>query len=208
MKIIGIDEVGYGAWAGPLMTCAVFIDIPDFFSNNVKELIDRSNEYIKSIIDENHFYLIKDSKKLSLKKRQEMYEFLTSRFHFAIGSIANQEIDILNIRNANFKAMERAVESLDKSYDIIIVDGNAKPNFSDKIITIIDGDEFSKLISIASIIAKVTRDTIMQQLHNEFPNYGWDKNVGYGTKIHRDGLQTFGVTKYHRISYKPIKALL
>lgn len=208
MKIIGIDEVGYGAWAGPLMTCAVFIDIPDFFSNNVKELVDRSNEYIKSIIDEDHFNLIKDSKKLSLKKRQEMYEFLTSRFHFAIGSIANQEIDILNIRNANFKAMERAVESLDKSYDIIIVDGNAKPNFSDKIITIIDGDEFSKLISIASIIAKVTRDTIMQQLHNEFPNYGWDKNVGYGTKIHRDGLQTFGVTKYHRISYKPIKALL
>ena len=208
MKIIGIDEVGYGAWAGPLMTCAVHIDIPNFFSNDVNELVNRSNDYIKSIVDEDHFNLIKDSKKLSVPKRQHMYEFLTKNFNFSIGSIQNKEIDDINIRNANFKAMERAVTALQMNYDIIIIDGNAKPTFSEKIITIVDGDDFSKLISIASIIAKVTRDTEMQQLHNEFPNYGWDKNVGYGTKLHSDGLKTFGVTKYHRISYKPVKALL
>jgi len=208
VKIIGIDEVGYGAWAGPLMTCAVHIDIPNFFSNDVNELVNRSNDYIKSIVDEDHFNLIKDSKKLSVPKRQHMYEFLTKNFNFSIGSIQNKEIDDINIRNANFKAMERAVTALQMNYDIIIIDGNAKPTFSEKIITIVDGDDFSKLISIASIIAKVTRDTEMQQLHNEFPNYGWDKNVGYGTKLHSDGLKTFGVTKYHRISYKPVKALL
>jgi len=194
VKIIGIDEVGYGAWAGPLMTCAVHIDIPNFFSNDVNELVNRSNDYIKSIVDEDHFNLIKDSKKLSVPKRQHMYEFLTKNFNFSIGSIQNKEIDDINIRNANFKAMERAVTALQMNYDIIIIDGNAKPTFSEKIITIVDGDDFSKLISIASIIAKVTRDTEMQQLHNEFPNYGWDKNVGYGTKLHSDGLKTFGVT--------------
>jgi len=208
VKVIGIDEVGYGAWAGPLVTCAVHIEIPNFFSNDVNELVNRSNDYIKSIVDEDHFNLIKDSKKLSVIKRQHMYEFLTKNFNFSVGSVQNQEIDEINIRNANFKAMERAVTALQMDYDLIIIDGNAKPTFSERIITIVDGDEFSKLISIASIIAKVTRDTEMQHLHNEFPNYGWDKNVGYGTKLHSDGLKIFGVTKYHRTSYKPVKALI
>lgn len=208
MKIIGIDEVGYGAWAGPLLNSAVYIDIPNFESRDLSEIIEKSNDYINSVVGEENFKWIKDSKKLSIPKRESMYNFLTKNFLFSIGISYPEEIDKLNVRNANFVAMERAVQDLHKTYDLIIIDGNAEPTFSAKISTIIDGDEFSKLISIASIIAKVTRDNLMQQLHNEFPNYGWNKNVGYGTKLHSDAIKTFGITKYHRKSYKPIRKIL
>ena len=184
MKIIGIDEVGYGAWAGPLINSAVYIEIPNFKSEDLSEIVEKSNDCIHSVVGEENFKWIRDSKKLSIAKRESMYNLLTKKFLFSIGISYPEEIDKINIRNANFMAMERAVLDLHKNYDLILIDGNAKPNFSDKIVTIIDGDENSKLISIASSIAKVTRDNLMQHLHNEFPNYGWNKNVGYGTKAH------------------------
>ena len=132
MKIIGIDEVGYGAWAGPLLNSAVYIDIPNFESRDLSEIIEKSNDYINSVVGEENFKWIKDSKKLSIPKRESMYNFLTKNFLFSIGISYPEEIDKLNVRNANFVAMERAVQDLHKTYDLIIIDGNAKPTFRPK----------------------------------------------------------------------------
>lgn len=199
--IVGIDEVGYGAWAGPLYAVAFC------FCN--KECIDYFDiEYIDQIVD---------SKVLSKKKREFLSQYLKCNFVYGIASIDNKEIDRINVRNADFKAMELAyVNLIEKikllntniSINKIFIDGNANPGFSDKIEIVIDGDAKIKEIAAASIIAKVERDNFMINAHNEFPYYGWDSNVGYGTKKHKKGIYEHGVTKYHRTSYKPIKEYL
>lgn len=191
-NIIGIDEVGYGAWAGPVYACAVFFN---------KE------------IDKSLFNEIKDSKKINKKKLTILYNQLKTQVLYGIGFATPEEIDTLNIRNATHKAMERAFQNLPisdflKNSINIIIDGNSNPHFSNKISTLIDGDDKIKQISCASIIAKVTRDNVMKELHNKFPQYNWQKNVGYGTKQHIEAIKNFGITNQHRLSYKPIKIAL
>lgn len=199
--IIGIDEVGYGAWAGPLYSVA-------FCFYNVNNALESNVEYIDQIVD---------SKTISVKKREFLAEYLKNNFLYGVASIDNKEIDNINVRNADFKAMELAYNHLlekikllnvDITIDKILIDGNANPGFSDKIEVVIDGDASIKEISAASIIAKVERDNFMRHIHEEFPYYGWDSNVGYGTAKHRDGIMKYGITKYHRCSYKPIKEYL
>lgn len=191
-NIIGIDEVGYGAWAGPVFACAVFFD---------KE------------IDKVLFNEIKDSKKINKRKLSILYNQLTTQILYGIGFATPEEIDKINIKNATYKAMERAFQNLPmpdylKNSLNIIIDGNSNPNFSNKISTLIDGDDKIKQISCASIIAKVTRDNVMKKLHDEFPQYNWKNNVGYGTRQHIEAIKNFGVTRQHRLSYKPIKIAL
>ena len=199
--IVGIDEVGYGAWAGPLYSVA-------FCFCNVKNSKEIEINYLDQIVD---------SKIIPVKKREFLAGYLKENFLYGTASIDNKEIDDINIRNADFKAMKLAYYNLleklkllsfDVTVEKIFIDGNANPAFSDKIEVVIDGDAKIKEISAASIIAKVERDNFMKHIHEEFPYYGWDSNVGYGTAKHRSGIQEHRITKYHRCSYKPIKEYL
>ena len=194
--VVGVDEVGRGPWAGPVMAGAVWI-APVLLSYLPKG--------------------IRDSKKLTAKKREGIYCLLyTSDAAMAIGQANVEEIDSLNILNASFLAMERAVISLQKKLSInimtILVDGNRPPKFQKftgniNFIPVVGGDNISLSIATASIIAKQTRDLYMSQLHLSYPQYGFNKNKGYGTKAHRIALTECGITCHHRISFAPIKTL-
>lgn len=129
--------------------------------------------------------------------------------HIGIGESSAQEIDDINILQATFLAMKRAVECLKIKPEIAIIDGNLKPkSFPCNAIAVVKGDSKSFSISAASIVAKVYRDKIMENIGIKYPNYGFEKHSGYGTKQHIDALKAHGVTKHHRTSYKPIKELL
>ncbi|MBN9564827.1 MAG: ribonuclease HII [Alphaproteobacteria bacterium] len=189
-KIIGIDEVGYGPWAGPVVTAAVMILDSRPFEN----------------------LTINDSKKLTARQREEIFAILCSHpsvvYQVGISQVA--EIDTINIREATLLAMSRSLEHPDfAEAEAIIVDGILPLKSKNcEVTTIISGDTKSYHIAAASIIAKVTRDRIMQDLHKQFPAYMWSTNVGYGTRAHAEALGNFGVTIHHRKSYAPIRKLL
>ena len=194
--VIGVDEVGRGPWAGPVMAGAVWIN-PALLSSLPSE--------------------ITDSKKLAPSKREYIHKALTSLdIAMAVGQADVEEIDRLNILNATFLAMERACinlqEKLGSNIQTILVDGNRKPIFkvmSEQInrIPIINGDNISLSIAAASIIAKQIRDSYMCNLHGRYPEYGFNRHKGYGTKFHRLALAEFGPTPHHRSSFAPIRAL-
>ncbi|HJK88678.1 MAG: ribonuclease HII [Alphaproteobacteria bacterium] len=175
--VAGVDEAGRGPLAGPVVAAAVIID---------------QNNLIKGI---------KDSKKLSKNKREELYVKITQNYVWSIGVVEPKEIDEINILEATKKACVLAVEGLIKEPSVVIVDGNMK--FSDKrFVSYIKGDDKSISIAAASIIAKVTRDRIMGLLHQEFPYYFWAKNSGYGTKEHISAIEKYGSSIHHRLSFK------
>ena len=175
--VAGVDEAGRGPLAGPVVAAAVIID---------------QNNLIKGI---------KDSKKLSKNKREELYVKITQNYVWSIGVVEPKEIDEINILEATKKACVLAVEGLIKEPSVVIVDGNMK--FSDKrFVSYIKGDDKSISIAAASIIAKVTRDRIMGLLHQEFPYYFWAKNSGYGTKEHISAIEKYGTSIHHRLSFK------
>ncbi len=185
----GVDEVGCGCWAGPVVASAVIIH-QDSFPQPLQEYIH-------------------DSKKLSLPQRESVYarlmELPKSIFDFGIGEASVEEIDTLNIRKASFRAMERAIAALTLSPHVILLDGKIIPrDWPYKVEAIPKGDQKSYSIAAASIIAKVTRDRAMQELHEHYPYYGWQRNVGYGTKLHEAALDQYGVSEHHRRSYAPI----
>lgn len=184
--ICGIDEVGRGPWAGPVMAAAVILPdpLPDFFA------------------------LVTDSKKLSIKKRDALYPQLIACCQYGIGQASVEEIDELNILQATFLAMQRAFEALPQRPDFAFVDGNKLPPLPCKAEAVIGGDAKVTAIAAASIIAKVTRDHMMAELCAQYPGYDWAKNAGYGTKSHQIGLANLGVTPHHRKSFAPIRALL
>ena len=187
--VAGVDEVGYGAWAGPVMVAAVILpkDCPG------------------SLLD-----LLNDSKKLSKARREKIYTLLhnTPNISISIGQASAEEIDQINVRQATLRAMIRAIDSLSIKPDTVIIDGTARPSCPYVCHTYIKGDQRSYSIAAASIVAKVTRDQLMERLSMEHPHFGWEKNVGYGTKRHSEGLIQHGPTIWHRKSYQPIAALL
>jgi len=175
--VAGVDEAGRGPLAGPVVAAAVIID-----QNNLIEGI-------------------KDSKKLSKNKREELYVKITQNYLWSIGVVGPKEIDEINILEATKKACVLAVEGLIKEPSVVIVDGNMK--FSDKrFVSYVKGDDKSISIAAASIIAKVTRDRMMALLHQEFPYYFWAKNSGYGTKEHISAIEKYGSSIHHRLSFK------
>ena len=191
--IVGVDEAGRGPWAGPVVAGAVCF--PDL--KIAKELIP----------------FINDSKKLTPKKRERAFELLQkSGAYIGVGQASVDEIDSLNILQATFLAMNRAVSQIQEKYPLsfTLIDGNRLPktNWCWPAKAIINGDALSLSIAAGSIIAKVTRDRIMQDLAKEFPMYGWEKNAGYGAPAHIAGLQKFGITIHHRKSYAPIAKIL
>ena len=182
--IIGVDEVGRGPLAGPVISAAIILN---------KEKIPEG---------------INDSKKLSKKKREVINEELISQHSFAIGIASVEEIDKINILQASLLAMKRAVLNLNIKPQAILVDGNKLPDLEYNMYPIIKGDSKSISIATASIIAKVYRDKLMQDLSLQYPGYYWEKNSGYGTKQHLLALNNLGVTPIHRKSFAPIYNIL
>lgn len=184
--IAGVDEVGRGPWAGPVMAAAVIWpkDIP----------------LLKGVTD---------SKKLSLAKREILCEQILAVAEVGVGEASVAEIDSHNIRQATFMAMRRAVDNLPQRTDYLFIDGNALPsNLPCDAGCVVKGDGKVYSIACASIVAKVLRDREMQRLHGQFPHYAWDSNAGYGTVHHQQGLESHGVTVHHRRSFAPIRARL
>lgn len=179
--IAGIDEAGRGPIAGPVVAGAVILP----FSFSHKE--------------------ITDSKKVSEKKRDEFYEIITSEaLYWSVGIAEPKEIDEINILRATHKAMRLAIENLGIMPEIALVDGlpvKGLPCFHQ---AIVKGDSLVKSISCASIIAKVTRDRIMIEYDKIYPQYGFGKHKGYGTKAHIDAIKKYGVCPIHRVSFEPI----
>jgi len=182
--VCGIDEAGRGPWSGPVVAAAVILD-----TDNIPDGIN-------------------DSKKLSPARRNELFNIIHQTSHVGIGIVDVSDIDRLNILQATFLAMRKAVASLKFAPAVALIDGTGKPALSCEMRTLIKGDQRSLSIAAASIIAKVTRDRIMENLAVQFPHYGWERNKGYGTKAHRAGLASHGVSKHHRTSFKPIQALM
>ena len=180
----GVDEVGRGCLAGPVVSAAVIL----------KKGIDLK--------------LLKDSKKISFKKREEISEHIKCNSYFTIGVASVEEIFNLNILQASLLSMKRAINSLKVKPSLTLIDGNFAPSGLRNCKTIINGDEKVKVISAASIIAKVYRDKLMIRLSEKFSNYAWEKNFGYGTKAHLEGLKKFGVTLHHRKDFKPVHKML
>lgn len=184
--VAGVDEVGRGPWAGPVVAAAVIIPAHTALPPGIN-----------------------DSKKLSATRRDALFDALTSHTQFGIGQASVEEIDELNILQATGLAMRRALHALPIPPDAALIDGNRIPNgLTCRAECLVKGDSRSLSIAVASIIAKVTRDRLMARLAAQHPFYGWEKNAGYGTKAHQEGLRLHGVTPHHRRSFRPIRECL
>ncbi len=179
----GCDEAGRGCMAGPVFAAAVIL--PEKFSHA----------------------LLNDSKKVHESNRLLLRPIIEANaIAFAVASVSEEEIDTINILQASIKAMHKALDLLQQTPAFIIVDGNKfKPYKKIPHATVIDGDANYTSIAAASILAKTYRDAYMQQIHHEFPEYGWLSNKGYGTAKHKLAIESLGLTKYHRktFSFKP-----
>jgi ribonuclease HII len=203
--IAGIDEVGRGPLAGPVVAAACVIrDVADLSADPQKD----------------HWRLVRDSKLLSHKQRKEAFSFVKDRFFIGIGQSNPPTIDRINILQATFLAMKKAVVDLERSIDkacaytdaermMIIVDGNQSiPHFTREQMCLAKGDQISKTIAASSIIAKVLRDDLMEKYDKKYPTYGFGAHKGYGTKVHIAALQKYGATPIHRRSFAPVKNVL
>jgi len=176
----GTDEAGRGCLSGPVTAAAVIL-----------------NKNFKS-------KLITDSKKLSINQREEAKQIILKNcIAYAIFSVSNQKIDEINILNASILAMQKSINKLNHKVDFIIADGNKFKSINNiEFKTIIKGDQKYLNIAAASILAKTYRDNYMEKIHKEYPEYNWGKNKGYPTKEHKLAIKKYGITKYHRKSFK------
>lgn len=194
--VIGLDEAGRGPWAGPVVAAAAWLD-PESLDAALAQGLD-------------------DSKKLSARRRSELFEILSdpacSCARVAVGQASVEEIDDLNILQASLLAMQRAAEALGAALNsaprAALVDGNKLPQLACEARAIVKGDSRSLSIAAASVVAKVTRDRAMAALARDYPGYGWERNQGYGTAEHRAGIARLGVTPLHRRSFRPIREAL
>ncbi len=180
--VVGIDEVGRGCWAGPLVVAAVVLNKP----------IDG----------------LKDSKLLSRKQREVLAEQIQSSASVGLGWAKAATIDEIGLTAATTLAMTEAIRQIHEPYDEIIMDGhfNFLPDL--KVQTIVKADQTIPAVSAASVVAKVARDNYMRQIAAEFPVYKFDQHVGYGTKLHLEMLKLYGLCEHHRRSFKPVRSLI
>lgn len=182
--VAGVDEAGRGPWAGPVVAGAVILDraaIPDGLD---------------------------DSKKLSRSKRAVLFDAIRQTASVGVGQASVEEIDEINILQASLLAMSRALAQLSLRPGAILVDGTHAPRCEQPLQCVVKGDALSLSVAAASIIAKVTRDRIMEDLAEIYPTYGWERNAGYGTPEHRKALCLVGITPHHRKSFAPIREIL
>ena len=182
--VAGIDEAGRGPWAGPVVAAAVILEADQTPSG------------------------LNDSKKLKESKREALYAHLRECAHVGVGIAEVDRIDRDNILRATLWAMAQALAALPIEPACALVDGNRCPDLPCRAQSLIKGDALSSCIAAASIIAKVTRDRIMADLALTHPEYGWERNKGYGTREHAHALTRHGVTQHHRRSFKPVRAVL
>jgi ribonuclease HII len=183
--IAGVDEVGRGPLAGPVISAAEILDPACAIEG------------------------LADSKVLSAKRREALCSQIRERaLCWAIGRAEVEEIDVLNILHASLLSMRRAVLALTIKPQKVLVDGNRCPDLPCPAEAIIKGDATVKAISAASIIAKVTRDREMRDLHDQYPDYGFDRHKGYPTRLHRECLAKYGATVHHRKSFRPVRDVL
>jgi ribonuclease HII len=186
--VCGVDEVGRGCLAGPVLAAAAIIPAAGLPPALVGQ--------------------IKDSKQLSARQREALFPELTARCAYAVAAASVAEIAQLNILHAAMLAMQRAVLALRPPPHTALIDGNrCPPALPCAAQTIIRGDQQSLSIAIAAIIAKVTRDRLMADLSTIYPHYGWERNAGYGTPQHLVALQHYGTTPWHRDSFAPVRKL-
>ena len=184
-KIAGVDEVGRGCLAGPVFAAAVILN------NNI------------------NIQGIKDSKKIPFQKRILLSNYIKKNCTYAVGTASVEEINKINILNASLLSMKRALYKLKLRPSIAYIDGLFVPkNMKIRCKAFIKGDEKIISIAAASIVAKTTRDLFMINLGKKFPKYKWNKNFGYGTAEHLNGLKKYGVTRHHRKKFKPIHNIL
>ena len=195
--VAGIDEAGRGPLAGPLVVCAVILDLDKIFKIN-----DVSSEIFRT------YAQVQDSKVVSANKRSRLYDFLTNdALCYSVIKISNTKIDQLGIGKANSNAFNMAVKKLPQIPQHVLTDFFRVTSISDKLQTNLPkGDKLSITIAAASIIAKVHRDRIMANLHEKYPLYGFDKHKGYGTKQHFETLRKYGTCEIHRKSFEPVKS--
>jgi len=180
-NIAGVDEVGRGSLAGPLLAAAV--------------ILDRKNLMIEGL---------NDSKKISIKKRECIYKkIINSCVSWSAAKISSQKIDEISIKDANILAIKRAANKLKVKPDAVLVD-YIYVDLDAVVLPIVNGDELSVSIAAASIIAKVTRDKIMVELSKYYPEYGFERNKGYGTKEHLEALRIYGPSAVHRLSFNRV----
>lgn len=185
MLVAGVDEVGRGPLAGPVVAAAVILD---------------ATRPIEGLAD---------SKVLSEKKRQYLEPLIRERaLAWALGRAEVHEIDTINILHASLLAMKRAVEALSPQPQHVLVDGNRCPDLSLPRDAVVKGDQRVAAISAASILAKQARDREMCELHLQYPQYGFDRHMGYPTRMHQEALQQHGVSPVHRTSFGPVRRLL
>ena len=182
----GCDEAGRGCLAGPVVASAVIL--PTNFRHK----------------------LLNDSKQLTLKQRQILETIIKEKaLSWAIGIVSPQEIDEINILNASFLAMHRAIDKLEKNVDLLLIDGNRFKTYKDiKHLCIVKGDSKFASIAAASVLAKNFRDELMFNLDSNFPQYDWKNNKGYPTAKHREAIRQIGACKHHRKSYQLLPAQL
>ena len=185
--IAGVDEAGRGPLCGPVVAGAVVFKKYDF----------------------DDMPIISDSKQMSAKQREIAYDWITNNPNvlWAVAQCSAVEIDEMNILRASLTAMKRAVAALDVDCEYCLVDGNKMPDKMNGI-AVVKGDARSLSIAAASIIAKVTRDRIMDELSKKYPQYGWDKNAGYPTQQHIDAIKKYGINEHYRKTYGPVKKVL
>jgi len=176
--LCGVDEAGRGPLAGPV--CAAAVILPDHC----------------------HIPGLTDSKKLTDKKRRELFPVIKEKaLAYGIGMASQEEIDRINILQATFLAMNRALAQLELRPDMALVDGNRSPDFDIPVKTVVKGDSLSANIAAASILAKVTRDNLMIEMAELYPNYGFEVHKGYGTKAHYEAIRTHGASPIHRVTF-------
>jgi len=183
--IAGIDEAGRGPLAGPVVASAVILD--------------------------ESFYLegLYDSKELKEEQRESFFDYIQEyAVSYGIGIVDNEEIDKLNIYEATKTAMNRAISQLEPAPDQLLIDAVQLHESPVPYEAIVKGDQRSVSVAAASILAKVTRDRYMREIHEEYPSYDFGSNMGYGTKKHMDALNRYGATRYHRNSFAPVKKVL
>ena len=176
--ICGVDEAGRGPLAGPVCAAAVILprdlEIPG----------------------------LTDSKKLTDKKRRELFPIIKEQaIAYGIGFASEQEIDEINILQATFLAMQRAIDQLEGKADMALIDGNRQKDFGLPAVTVVKGDSLSASIAAASVLAKVTRDDLMLEMAETYPEYGFEIHKGYGTKAHYEALRKYGASPIHRQSF-------
>jgi len=181
--VAGVDEVGRGPLAGPVLAAAVILDPADSIPG------------------------LRDSKRLSALQREALYREIGHRaIAVAVGRAEPAEIDALNILRASLLAMQRAVAGLALRPDVVYVDGNQTPSLDVPVVAVVGGDDLIAAISAASIVAKVLRDREMVALAARYPEYGFEGHKGYATSVHLDALRRFGPTPLHRRSFAPVRA--